>query len=252
MSNPSYLPTTKVSPDSPLFTVVEEAYRVFRHPKPKSIGVCERCCMDLAIEQDFFNSPIRELPLSYVRDWYLAAYDPAGIPKETWAYLLPRILEILAAGEDVSSVATEVSLNRFETGNPEKWSLKEWKVLDDFQRTYLSHEIEHGDHTLDDMLCMFSLAGWDLQGLLDQVLSARDEILAQRLWNDWCRYGQASGIGTIWVTAFWESPENSAAYEFYTSRGLHDRMEALALADDADAELAAKASAVATLIDANR
>jgi hypothetical protein len=54
------------------------------------------------------------------------------------------------------------------------------------------------------------------------------------------------------VTAFWESPGNSTAYEFYTSQGLLDRMEALALADDTDPGLAAKACAVADLIAVHR
>ena len=73
----------KVAPGDPFFEIIEEAYRVFAYPKPKSIEVCERCCMDPDIEADFFNPPVRELPLSYVRDWYFAAYQPPGIAKAT-------------------------------------------------------------------------------------------------------------------------------------------------------------------------
>jgi hypothetical protein len=238
----------KLLPGHPFFDLIDEAYRVFVYPRPASIEVCE-CCMDADIRADFFNPPIRALPLSYVHDWYFGAYPPSGVAKETWGYLLPRILEILAAGQDVSSMATEVSLNRFATGNPDHWSKAEWQVLDRFQRLYLQHQVGQENDYLDDVICMFRLAGWPLGHLLDQVASVPDDKLALRLWNDWCR-GRPSGNESVWITAFWEMPDNSAVFDFYTSRAMYDRMEALALADD-DAALAAKASAVAAVIEAS-
>lgn len=240
----------KVLPGHAFFDIIEEAYRVFAYPKPSSIEVCERCCMNADIEADFFNPPIRELPLEYVQDWYSAAYDPNGIAKETWAYLLPRILEILASNEDVSTAALEVSLARFDTGNPESWSSKEWKILDSFQRKFLVGKIGSGHDSLDDVICMFRLAGWPLENLLDQVALTPDETLAQRLWQDWCR-GVVPGREGVWITAFWESPDNTTVFDFYTSQELYAKIVALALADDTEAELAAKASAVASVIEAS-
>jgi hypothetical protein len=239
----------KVAPDDPFFHLIEEAYRVFAYPKPKSIEVCESCCMDAAIEADFFNPPIRQLPLSYVRDWYFAAYLPPGIAKETWGYLLPRILEILAAGQDLSH-SIEVSLNRFQTGNPELWSAREWNVIDRFQRAFLKNKIQPSDEYLDDFVCMFGLAGWDVDGLMRQVSSASDEDLARRFWNDWCR-NVVPGREDIWITAFWEGEGRSTAYNFYTSQDLHDRMQALALDRTTEPELAEKAFAVASVIEAS-
>jgi hypothetical protein len=234
--------------DHPFFGLIEEAYRVFAYTKPSSIGVCERCCMDHEIEADFFNPSIRELPLNYVRDWYFGAYDPKGVPKDTWGYLLPRILEILASGEDASHTGLAVSLNRFGTGNPENWSKTEWRVLDSFQKMFLREIIGHDRDFLDDTICMFALAGWSLQSLLDQVASVPSPILALRLWNDWCS-GAGQGNNRIWITAFWESPDNTTAFNFYTSRSLYDKMEALALDDETENQLAAKASAVASVIE---
>ncbi|MEO6218588.1 MAG: hypothetical protein ABIO86_21355 [Sphingomonas sp.] len=240
----------KVSLEDPFFAIIEQAYLVFAYPKPKRIGVCEGCCMDAAIEATFFDPPIGELPLTYIQDWYFAAYEPEGVPKETWAYLLPRILEVLAAGEDTSQVGIEVSLKRFDTGNIGNWSKKEWEILDDFRRMYLDRTIEQNKESLDDAICMFSLAGWPLQSLLDHVASTSDEKLAQCLWRDWCSR-RVPGHGGVWITAFWESPDNSTVFDFYTSRNLYDRMEALALAEGPDPELAARASAVADVIEAN-
>ncbi|MFA3918002.1 hypothetical protein [Ruegeria hyattellae] len=204
--------------------------------------------MEAEIEADFFGPPIEELPLHYVQDWYFAAYDPQGIAKATWGYLLPRILEILAVDEEVAAVGLEVSLNRFETGNPENWSPDEWQVLDRFQRAFLRREIERDTEYLDDTLCMFALAGWPLGDLLDQIAATPDATLVRRLWSDWCK-GCRPGNESIWITAFWEHPGNITVYEFYTSTALYSRIEKLALAQDTAPELAEKAIAVASVIE---
>lgn len=238
----------KIPDGHAFFAIIEDAYRVFAYPKPTSTEVCELCCMDAGIASDFFNPPIRELPLKYVQDWFSAAYSGEGITKETWAYLLPRILEILASGEDASVTALEVSLKRFDTGNPEEWSSEEWAVLDRFQRKFLRHKIESGHDALDDVVCMFKLAGWPLDSLLKQVASMPNAVLTQRLWRDWCA-GCVPGRESVWITAFWEGSDNSTVFDFYTSPEISGRIQALAFADDTEAELAAKAMAVASVIE---
>lgn len=239
--------TAKVLPGQPFFDLIEEAYQVFSVPKPRSTEVCEACCMDPQIAADFFKPSIADLPLNYIRDWYNAAYDPNGIAKETWTYLLPRIFEILASGEEVSPIGVEISLNRFETGNPANWASREWDVIDRFQRAYLSHKIGDSRGFIDDEICMFRLAGWPLDGILSQVSTAPDATLATRLWHDWCD-GRLPGGGNVWISCFWEDSEGTQAFDFYTSRAMYDRMEALALSDDTAPDLAAKASAVADVI----
>lgn len=238
----------KVAIGHPFFDIIEEAYQVFNYPKPRSTEVCRNCCMDSKIEADFFNPPIRQMPLGYIQDWYQAAYDPKiGVAKATWAYLLPRILEILAADEDVATCALEVSLGRFETGNRSNWSAKEWAVLDRFQRMFLQHRIENGSDELDSVLCMFKRGGWPLDALMAQLKAAPSEALALRLWRDW-RSWQAPGMERIGLTPFWESNETEVMLEFYTSDALYEKMEALALDDGTDPQIAAKASAVASMM----
>lgn len=241
----------KVAVGEPFYELVQEAYRVFAYPKPQSIEVCEGCCMDADIEADFFNPRIGDLPLSYVQDWYFAAYDPNGIAKATWGYLLPRVLEILAYGEDVSNTGPEVSLNRFATGVAANWSVEEWSVLDRFQRLYLNRALtDDMDEALDDVLCMFALAGWPLQDLLDQVAAQRSAVLAHRFWRDWCA-GRVPGRESVWMTAFWESPARTEVFDFYTSRAMYRRLQQLAFADDTPPDLSEKALAVAAVIEAN-
>ena len=237
----------KLPPDHPFHAVIADAYLVFDYPKPTRTGVCEGCCMEPEIERDFFRPDIADLPFHYLRDWFFAACDP-NLPKGIWAYLLPRVLEVLAAeGDDPASVGIEVSLNRFPTGKRENWSDAEWSVLDRFQRLYLARTMTAKTPFLDDILCMFGIAGWPLDDLFAQVLDTPDHILIPRLWNDWC-----IGRPEIWITAFWEGGGNSAAYEFYTSDAIYDRAVALGLAEDAPPDLARQALAVASVIEAGR
>lgn len=234
----------KIAPDHPFFGIIEDAYRVFAGAQPTETGVCEGCCMEPEIEADFFGPPIREMPLHYLQDWFFAAYDPeAGVPRETWRYLLPRVLEVLAADVDPASVGLEVSLNRFQTGNRENWSAEEWDVLDRFQRAFLDREIHRTLGYLDDTLCMFGIAGWPLEDLFEQVAAAPDDVLTRRFWNDWC-----VGRPTIWITAFWEAGGNSEAFAFYTSEALYRRFATLADAEGIAPELAEKALAVSLVI----
>ena len=240
----------KILPDDPFFDLVTEAYCVFAGPKPKSTEVFEECCMDRGIAARFFDSPIDYLPLEYVREWFSAATVVGGVSQQLWSYLLPRILEILAAGNEPSFVGLEVSLMRYPTGKSANWTKPQWNVLDKFQRAYLAQAVAGaGDH-LDDVICMFSLASWPLNSLLEQVEAQHDAALVERLWRDWCEWNPEF-VGEIWLTAFWDKPERARLFEFYTSEALYRRMEALALSDATDSALAVKASAVAEVIEAN-
>ena len=240
-------PPGRIPAEHPLHDLIQEAYAAFAYPRPATTGVCVGCCMEPEIEADFFNPPIRELPLHYVRDWFFAACDPGSLPRETWGYLLPRVLEILASDEDVAAVGLEVSLSRYPTGSRDSWSDPEWSVLDRFQRSYLKWYAEHGTGFLDDALCMFGNAGWPVPELVEQVLAWPDRLLAERLWHDWCQVMP----GDIWITAFWEGGGNTRVYEFYTSRTLYERMADFGLAEATPREVAEKALAVADTIAAN-
>lgn len=236
----------KVSVSSPFYPVIDEAYRVFACPPPPTTGVCEHCCMYPEIERDFFKPPIRELPLYYLRDWFFAACSPP-LDKAVWQYLLPRVLEVLAAGEEPASVGLEVSLNRYPTGDRRCWTDDQWRVLERFRTLYLEDFARTGEAYLDDAVCMFGEAGWPLAALFEQMTGWSDTLLAERLWHDWCQYGRRS----IWITAFWQQPGNTRAFEFYTSRELYQRMATFGLDEATPAALADKALEVADTIREN-
>ena len=252
------LPETEVriQPGHPFFEIIEEAYRAFAVPPPSSLGI-QDWGMDAAVRRDLLTLPSVQLPYRHVRDWYFAEVDPAGVPRQAWAYLLPRVLEILAAGQPVSEISLELSLSRFATGNPDNWSAAQWAVLDRFQRLYLSRAMSRGEASaiyrsgdrLDDVLCMFRLGGWPLDCLLEQLAEMPDALLAERLWRDWCE-GSPPGCEAVWITSFWPEADREAIRAWYSSPALRARMEALAMADDTPADLAEQAEAVADLLSA--
>ncbi len=241
---------TQLDVGHPFYAVIQDAYRVFASPRPVTVDVCTSCCMDSKIVADFFTRPVNQLPLRYLQDWYAAAYQPNGIQKTTWTYLLPRVLEGLAAGEELSYNGYEVVLKRFPTGNPGKWTTDQWEVLDRFQRIFLTAKIDRNAHSLDDVLCMFCRGGWALDALISQVRSLPIEQLVECLWGDWCKWPMP-GRGDIWLTSFWVESERATVFDFYTSQDLHARIEAVALSDNVTPELAARASAVVSVIEAN-
>ncbi|WP_141117937.1 hypothetical protein [Leisingera sp. JC1] len=199
--------------------------------------------MDPAIEADFFGPEIADLPLHYLRDWFFAALE-GPLDQAIWRYLLPRVLEALAGNKELAYVGLEVSLNRFPTGDAARWREQEWQVLSTFQRMFLQRAVREGGDSLDDVLCMFGLAGWPLEDLFAQVLEMPADLLAAKLWRDWC-----IGRPSIWITAFWDNGGNSDAFAFYTSPELYQRISDLALDEQTPPELAEKALAVAGVIE---
>jgi hypothetical protein len=206
-----------------LAEVVRRAYRVFERPKPATLGVCRGCCMDPEIEADFLNHAPRDLPEDYVRDWFFAAFaDDFGKPHIAW--LLPRILEIVAAGGEVASVGEEAAFGRIgQTGYPDGWTAAEQAVVQDFFEALLKRVLEdpaRAAYSLDDLLCMTGEAGADVAPLIARVEALDDAKLVELLWSDifWSH-------GKIPVNAFWShSPQKEQVWEWETSQHLADRL----------------------------
>lgn len=229
-------PKIKLSGDSPFTPIIEQAYEVFKGFRPSDTETCE-CCMDNNIRKDFFNHPPQDIPLNYVQDWFFGAVDPP-ISKGLWRFLLPRILEILACREDPAMVALEVSLSRFPTGDQSQWSDQEWSVLDRFQRMYLDEcETVCPGTMVDDVLCMFALAGWPIDALFEQVFEWPEEKLLRKLEEDWLSWNRHGG--SVWVTAFWDDEQK--ARQLWSSPKLEKRLLDIAMSDQTQPERAAVA-----------
>ncbi len=227
-----------------LYEIISDAYRVFRCPKPITLGVCN-CCMNSKIEKDFFRPKVDELPIEYIREWFKGSIAD-DFSQSVWTYILPRVLEILALGKEPSFIGIEVSLNRFPTGNRSHWKSDQWSVLERFQFEYLKSGSFPDGVMLDDIICMFAEASFPIDSLIKSLETWSDEMLVQRLWADWCEWTISN---EIWLTAFWEESNVDKIWAWYTSQSLYDRISSFGLSNEANEDISAKALEVADVIE---
>jgi len=222
--------------------LIEEAYAVFKSPAPSDPQVCQ-CCLSGEMRSTFFDHGQEGLPFHYLKDWYFAEPEPT-ITKSLWTFLLPRVVEAILSGDDISVTGIEPLLSRFPMGNPEHWSDPQWGVIDAFQRTVLKRADVAELDRLDDTICMFALGSWDVDALFDQVFSWNPEVLIDRLWRDWCEDCRPS----IWVTAFW--PDDAIPMAHWRSERFKTILRA-AIADNEPSDTEqSKAEQVLRAIDA--
>jgi hypothetical protein len=214
-----------------LRAAIDEAWRVFDLPAPATTGVCVGCCMDPKIEADFLKRPPRELPSAYIRDWYFAAFID-DIAHDHVAWFLPRVMEMLAAGEEVAVVGHEVVFQRLPlTGFPDRWSKDEVAALNRFALAFFETRLTEAAASfmkdIDSWLCMIGQGGIDIDPLLRRMETLPDDDLADLLHRNWFYRGR----GSIRFDAFWSvEPARTMAWNWYTSPTLAARMEREAMA----------------------
>jgi hypothetical protein len=214
-----------------LKVAIDEAWRVFDMPAPATTGVCEHCCMWPEIEADFLKMDARDLPANYVRDWYFAAFAD-GINHDHIAWFLPRVMEMLAAGEEVASVGNDIAFQRLpRTGFPGAWDRSEVLAVQRFANAFfaalLSGEVPDTAPEIDRWLCTFGIGGVDVRPLLALLDDLTDDRLIEVLHREWI-HPYAHFVG---VSAFWEdSLVRKEVWDWFTSRALLERMEEAAMA----------------------
>lgn len=182
--------------------LVEDAYRVMSGPRPGDHQACTQCCMSQHSHRLFLDTDRRDLPVAFLDDWYHAAFGGPATP-ELRRYLLPCVMELLLAGQEMG-LGVELALQRFDTGVPALWTPAEQEIIDRFTALFLDLQAVGRSPwgPLDDVLCMFALAGHDMTPILDHVWAWPDAALVSKLHADWCY--PMGGIA-LWHTAFWDS-----------------------------------------------
>lgn len=235
---------SRIKTNNPLFEVVSDAYQAFACEKPSTLGVCKQCCMDRHIEKDFLVPAIGDLPDDYVREWFFAAVAD-DFNHSVWMYLLPRVLELLAIGKDVSVIGIEVSLSRFPTGDASYWTAPQMEVLLRFQRLYLESGRFSEGSLLDDVICMFANASFPIDGILTDIWRWSDERLVTQLWTDWCEW---TINNEIWITTFWENEFNEKVWSWYTSPEIYSRLLTISQNSELSNVLATRAKELAEVV----
>lgn len=211
-----------------LSDLIGEGYQLFESGTPFSLGVCTCCCMAPEVERRILGRAPRDIPLAEIREWTDAAFSYTGLaPALRW--LLPRILELVAQGEDVWMGGNAVALRRLAVvGYPDGWSAEETAFLERVAVEIIGsvalaqghggdplHRIE-----LQEALCMIALGGIDVAPALARLDALPDDDLARALATHWTwpNYG-------IYVDAFWEDgAAKKRVFEWLTDDAMLDRM----------------------------
>jgi len=159
----------------PMQAVIADAYRVFgRHRAPThQLNACTLCCMTEELEQEMRQLPLAKLTSKHFYEYNTAAKGPEQLADEV-QYLLPRMLELMAEGEEVHH-SIELALQRLGHCANGSFSKAEMDVLNRFALAYF-HQTLTGGRTsgvrrlLEEplsVLLMFHIGGVATEPLLN-------------------------------------------------------------------------------------
>lgn len=204
-----------------LIAALGVAWRVFDRPAPANLGVCTACCMAPALAAEILATPARALTPHHLREWLAAAYDnrPERAPL---LWLLPRMFELLAEGQEISHLGPEVVLARLPaTGFPESWPQDEVDAVQSFCLALFDQKLAAREG-IDGWLCMIARSGLDIRPFLDRLWALPDADLAALLDACWIKPGP---VGRIPFTAFWSDvPARAEVWAWYTAPELASRL----------------------------
>ncbi|WCM89083.1 hypothetical protein [Acidovorax sp. NCPPB 3576] len=159
---------------SALREAVDAAYAAFqRHgPPTQMLDVCTGCCMDEAMEREMRRLPLREITARHFYE-YNSSAKSSEQPAEEMLYLLPRMLELLAQGEELHH-STELYLDRLGRCPADALSRPERAAVDAFALAFFREGLGrsaqepspfHGANAFD-ILLMFHIGGIAIAPLL--------------------------------------------------------------------------------------
>jgi hypothetical protein len=158
-----------------LQAVIADAYRVFGcHSVPAHpLDACTACCMPPKLEQEMRQLPLTKLTGKHYYEYNTAAKGPVQ-PSDEVLYLLPRMLELMAKGDEVHH-SIELSLQRLGCCADGSLGQSELEVLTRFALAYFQCALV-GDRGVDgirgmleeplSILLMFHIGGVAIEPLL--------------------------------------------------------------------------------------
>lgn len=175
---------------------VRRAYDVFGRRKAPNglLNVCTMCCMPEELEREMRTLPLRKLTANHYYQYCTAAMGDLEQPADEIGYLLPRWLELLAAGQETHH-SVELSLDRVGSCPSGSFDKEEVAVLNAFMLAFFDHRLTDGGSCdcLSDPLALLIMAdagGLALAPLLDHWKVEPDPISTVRFvrstyWDFW-------------------------------------------------------------------
>ena len=158
--------------------IIQEGYALFSHySAPKRFNVCTYCCMTLPEEEALRTLPLPLLPRELIWSYNDSAKDKLE-SKDEVAYLLPRILELIALNEEIHH-SPELYLSWVAQTPIEQWTEEEKGFLAGFAIQYTKDVIQHAaqEHciaSIDSILIMFSYANIHIEPILTYMAQSTD------------------------------------------------------------------------------
>lgn len=161
--------------------VIKDAYSLFgKYSTPEHFSVCTHCCVNTRQEYE-----LRALPLSSLSRDLIYVYNDSAKDdldsKDEVAYLLPRILELIALGEEIHH-SPELYLDWMSKTPLEQWTEAEKELLERFALQYTKDAFQQAKQEqwvveIDSILIMFCHADIDIQAILDWLAQCTDDIV---------------------------------------------------------------------------
>ena len=191
-------PTTAAALPPALRGAVDAAYAAFGHHRAPTqmLDVCIACCMDEALEREMRRMPLRQVTVRHFYE-YNSSAKSSEQPADELLYFLPRMLELLAQGEELHH-STELYLDRLGNCPADALSPKERAAVDAFALAFFHEGLGHTGRERSpfdganafDILLMFHKGGVDVQPLLahwlnDERPSAVQHYTEASYWDFW-------------------------------------------------------------------
>ncbi|MEY4563765.1 MAG: hypothetical protein RLZZ618_3042 [Pseudomonadota bacterium] len=176
-----------------LKAVIAEAYEVFGCYKAPAgpLDVCLGCCMSTELELEMRRLPLAQLAQEHFYEYNSSAKGQHQ-PVAEVLYLLPRLLELIAKGEEVHH-STELFLDRVGRCAEGSFTDAEQHVLSRFALAYFEHALNSAalwNHEPLSLLLMFHKGGQSIEPLLESWLNnecpeATVKYVHETYWNFW-------------------------------------------------------------------
>lgn len=215
---------------SELREIIEQAYPIYAVPAPASIGVCTACCMDPGFARQMLGTPVKQMTLEQIQEWYDAAKQ-SDLPRSFIYWLLPRTMDFLAQGKDVAGVGNEIAFQHFtETTRVPSWQEPQKALFLAFSCALMEARLDQPLPEFDENLCMIAKSGIEMQIVLDRLTQAHPLRLAKAVLAE-----SSFGLTLLGRDAFWtDGPAREAVRNWTQDAGIADRLMQWAMTQDDD------------------
>lgn len=234
----------RVARGDPFFRMIEEAYRLLERPAPRHVPGCVcTLCADGCRSRRLSGRAARDWAAEDVHDWCARASgqaDPSGggaevvsrTDRAVFRFLLPRVLEIVAAGDGARDPGLELAWKLFQPARGTAVEAGRTALFDRFAALLLDRSIHDPDWSRDLFETMHFLAsgGWSLRPLLRQAVADPD--LPAALARSW---GRANRRSTLFPGK-WPAGAAAALSKTFVSPLMTERLMNFAMAEGTSPE----------------